>query len=82
MSQSNGAPRGFVIQAADGKFLSRTRRWVNHFGPHEAWVFSEDELDKLKVQASGDNAAFANIWPAFYSDRANYTVVTGSPQSS
>jgi len=81
MPQTNGVPTGAVIQSADGKFLSRTRRWVHHRGPHEAWVFNEQELAVLRVQAGRANATFAYVWPAFYSARAEYTIVTGPPRS-
>lgn len=77
--------QGFIIQAHDGRFLSRGLRFVKHgkkcltTGLQRAWVHDLRGLFSCGFYDESFGENVANLWPATYDPDKDRTVVTGEP---
>jgi hypothetical protein len=79
------AAEGYVVVGLDGRYLSRSMKWVRHadrtlggvhlFGERRAWVHTSQTL-----KAGGEWSSNAKVaLPAAFDPHANFTVITGGP---
>jgi|SRR3989338_1401363 len=61
--------RGYVIQEADGEYLSKTYSWFPHEKIEEAWVHPTSNLESILTHSKNWGAKPVKFTPAVYDDK-------------